>query len=98
PNRGAGAVLLLVLAVALGMLAIGQGASQHRSQDDQADFLAGAPVRVLAAGDGELGRTDRYAALDHVRSAAPAARTTLALSGGRSATVLALDTAHAAGS
>ncbi|NED34356.1 hypothetical protein, partial [Streptomyces sp. SID8499] len=49
PNRGAGAVLLLVLAVALGMLAIGQGASQHRSQDDQADFLAGAPVRVLAA-------------------------------------------------
>ncbi|MYS40301.1 hypothetical protein GTY23_03330, partial [Streptomyces sp. SID5998] len=67
-------------------------------QDDQADFLAGAPVRVLAAGDGELGRTDRYAALDHVRSAAPAARTTLALSGGRSATVLALDTAHAAGS
>ncbi|MFS4105817.1 FtsX-like permease family protein [Streptomyces sp. PD-S100-1] len=98
PNRGAGAVLLLVLAVALGMLAIGQGASQHRSQDDRADFLAGAPVRVLAAGDGELGRTDRYAALDHVRSAAPAARTTLALSGGRSATVLALDTAHAAGS
>ncbi|MFQ6146275.1 FtsX-like permease family protein [Streptomyces seoulensis] len=96
PNRGAGAVLLLVLAVALGMLAIGQGASQHRSQDDRADFLAGAPVRVLAAGDGELGRTGRYAALGHVRSAAPAARTTLALSGDRTATVLALDTAHAA--
>ena len=42
PMRGAGPVLLLVLAVALGMLAIGQGASWSRSQDDRADFAAGA--------------------------------------------------------
>ncbi|MFF4830554.1 FtsX-like permease family protein [Streptomyces sp. NPDC001315] len=96
PMRGAGPVLLLVLAVALGMLAIGQGASWHRSQDDQADFRAGAAVRVLAAGEGGLGRTDTYAAVPHVVSAAPAVRTTLSLSGSRTATVLALDTAHAA--
>ncbi|GGX85919.1 FtsX-like permease family protein [Streptomyces anandii] len=96
PMRGAGPVLLLVLAVALGMLAIGQGASWHRSQDDQADFRAGAPVRVLAAGEGDLGRTESYAAVGHVRAAAPAVRTALPLSGDRTATVLALDTTRAA--
>ncbi|MFC8344625.1 FtsX-like permease family protein [Streptomyces sp. NPDC057280] len=98
PMRGAGPVLLLVLAVALGVLAIGQGASFGRSQDDQADFRAGVPVRVLANGEDDLGRTDAYAAVPHVREAAPAVRGELPLSGGRSATVLALDTAHAADS
>ncbi|WP_327717164.1 ABC transporter permease [Streptomyces sp. NBC_00490] len=96
PGRGAGPVLLLVLAVALGMLAIAQGASWDRSQDDQADFRAGVPVRVLANGQDDLGRTDEYAAVDHVRQAAPAVRTDLPLSGNRTAAVLALDTAHAA--
>ncbi|MFF1275713.1 FtsX-like permease family protein [Streptomyces marokkonensis] len=96
PTRGAGPVLLLVLAVALGMLAIGQGSSWERSQDDQADFRAGAQVRVLAAGESEFGRTQTYAAVPGVRRAAPASRTTVPLSGGRTATVLALDTAHAA--
>ncbi|MFC9912351.1 ABC transporter permease [Streptomyces sp. NPDC127197] len=96
PMRGAGPVLLLVLAVALGMLAIGQGASWNRSQDDQADFRAGAPVRVLAAGEAGPGRTEEYASVPHVAEAAPAVRTELPLSGNRTATVLALDTAHAA--
>ncbi|PWJ07383.1 peptide ABC transporter permease [Streptomyces sp. NWU49] len=96
PMRGTGPVLLLVLAVALGMLAIGQGSSWERSQDDQADFRAGARVRVLAAGEAEFGRTQTYAAVPGVRRAAPAVRTTVPLSGGRTATVLALDTAHAA--
>ncbi|MFF4670715.1 FtsX-like permease family protein [Streptomyces sp. NPDC001279] len=96
PGRGAGPVLLLVLAVALGVLAIGQGSSWERSQDDQADFAAGAPVRVLGTDGGELGRTQDYAAVPHVREAVPTARTTLPLSGRRTATVLALDTARAA--
>ncbi|MFF4251693.1 ABC transporter permease [Streptomyces sp. NPDC001663] len=96
PMRGAGPVLLLVLAVALGMLAIGQGASWNRSQDDQADFGAGAPVRILGAGDGGLGRTETYADVTHVREIAPAVRTDLPLSDDRTATLLALDTAHAA--
>ncbi|MGW1910850.1 ABC transporter permease, partial [Streptomyces sp. NPDC002076] len=94
--RAAGPVLLLVLAVALGMLAIGQAASWGRSQDDQADFRAGVPVRVVSAGEGGLGRTDLYARLPHVREAAPAVRFSQALSGDRTATVLALDTGHAA--
>ncbi|MGC0377234.1 FtsX-like permease family protein [Streptomyces sp. SAI-229] len=97
PARGAGPVLLLVLAVALGMLAIGQGSSWERSQDDQADFRAGAPVRVLAAGEAGLGRTQAYAAVPGVTAAAPAYRTPVTLSGDRTATVLALDTADAAG-
>ncbi|MFI1562981.1 FtsX-like permease family protein [Streptomyces sp. NPDC020490] len=96
PTRGAGPVLLLVLAVALGMLAVAQGASWDRSQDDQADFGAGAPVRIVAAGEDGLGRTDTYAAMPHVREAAPAVRTELPLSGDRTAALLALDTAHAA--
>ncbi|TCR17135.1 FtsX-like permease family protein [Streptomyces sp. BK205] len=95
PMRGAGPVLLLVLAVALGMLAIGQGASWNRSQSDQADFRAGAPVRVLASSNAGLGRTDEYAAVPGVRRIAPAARSELPLSGSRVATVLALDTSRA---
>ncbi|MFG3162312.1 FtsX-like permease family protein [Streptomyces sp. NPDC048232] len=96
PMRGAGPVLLLVLAVALGMLAIGQGTSWERSQDDQADFQAGAPVRVLAAGSVGPGRTESYADVEGVREVAPAARSTLQLSADRAATVLALDTGRAA--
>ncbi|MFF1353791.1 FtsX-like permease family protein [Streptomyces sp. NPDC058297] len=94
PLRGAGPVLLLVLAVAMGMLAIGQGASWNRSQEDQADFRAGAAIRVLAPGGG-LGQAGAYAAAPGVRDAAPAVRTTMPLSGSREATLLALGTAHA---
>ncbi|MFD3560105.1 ABC transporter permease [Streptomyces sp. NPDC058686] len=94
PLRGAGPVLLLVLAVAMGMLAIGQGASWNRSQEDQADFRAGASIRVLAPGGG-LGQAGVYAAAPGVRDAAPAVRTTMPLGGSREATVLALGTAHA---
>lgn len=95
PMRGAAPVLLLVLAMALGMLAIGQGASWSRSQSDQADFRAGAPVRVLTPGEPGPGRTEQYAAVAGVRQIAPATRSELPLSGGRSATVLALDTTRA---
>ncbi|GHD53287.1 hypothetical protein GCM10010317_035840 [Streptomyces mirabilis] len=95
PLRGAGPVLLLVLAVTTGMLAIGQSASWQRSQGDQADFGTGASVRVLDGRPGSPGQTGLYAALPGVREAAPAYRATTDLSGGRRATVLALDTARA---
>ncbi|MDX2760557.1 ABC transporter permease [Streptomyces europaeiscabiei] len=97
PMRGAGPVLLLVISVALGVVAIGQGASWHRSQADQADFRAGAEVRVLTSGGGGVGRTDVYADLPHVDAVAPAVRGTVSLSGSRTATVVALNTAEAAG-
>ncbi|MFB9390460.1 FtsX-like permease family protein [Streptomyces coeruleoprunus] len=95
PLRATGPVLLLVLAVALGMLTIGHGASWDRSQDDQADFRAGAPVRVLGGGTEPFGRGGAYGAIPGVRAAVPAARLDFGLSGGRRATVLALDTAMA---
>lgn len=95
PLRGAGPVLLLVLSVAMGMLAIGQSASWDRSQQDQADFRSGAPVRMLGGVNADPARSGAYARLAGVRQAAPAFRTSVELSGGRTAEVLALDTAHA---
>lgn len=95
PLRGAGPVLLLVLSVAMGMLAIGQSASWDRSQRDQADFRSGASVRVVGTPSGDPARAAAYTDLPGVREAAPAFRTTAGLSGGRTAEVLALDTAHA---
>ncbi|WP_237311144.1 FtsX-like permease family protein [Streptomyces sp. AMCC400023] len=97
PMRGAGPVLLLVISVALGVVAIGQDASWRRSQADQADFRAGADVRVQASGGGVVGRTDVYGDLPHVDAVAPAVRGTMSLSGSRRATVLALNTKEAAG-
>ncbi|MEB3963024.1 ABC transporter permease, partial [Streptomyces kunmingensis] len=93
PGRGTGPVLLLVLAVAMGMLAIGQGASWDHSQTDQADFRSGAPVRVLATEPG-MDQVARYAQVPGVRDAAPGYRLQVPLAGNRTATVLALDTAH----
>uniref|UniRef100_A0AAU3GXC7 ABC transporter permease n=1 Tax=Streptomyces sp. NBC_01401 TaxID=2903854 RepID=A0AAU3GXC7_9ACTN len=95
PLRGAGPVLLLVLSVAMGMLAIGQSASWDRSQGDQADFRSGASVRMVGTLSGDPAKAAPYTDLPGVREAAPAFRTTADLSAGRSAEVLALDTAHA---
>ncbi|WP_405662461.1 FtsX-like permease family protein [Streptomyces sp. NBC_01166] len=95
PLRGAGPVLLLVLSVAMGMLAIGQSASWDRSQGDQADFRSGASVRMVGTLSGDPSKAAAYTDLPGVREAAPAFRTTADLSGGRTAEVLALDTAHA---
>ncbi|MDV5145718.1 ABC transporter permease [Streptomyces sp. SBC-4] len=96
PLRGAGPVLLLVLAVAMGMLAIGQSGSWERSQRDQADFRAGAAVRVLGTGSGEPMQTERLAAMPGVTAVAPVYRTSMDVNG-KSATVLAVDTRTAAG-
>ncbi|GAA3912683.1 ABC transporter permease [Streptomyces gulbargensis] len=96
PMRGAGPVLLLALAVAMGVLAIGQNHSWERSQRDQADFRAGTAVRVLGAGPGDPARTAGLAAVPGVRAVAPVHRTSMDLAG-RSATVLAVDTRNAAG-
>ncbi|MBB5934955.1 ABC transporter permease [Streptomyces zagrosensis] len=98
PLRGAGPVLLLVLAVAMGMFAVGQGASWERSQDDQADFAAGTGVRVLSSRTPQFGQGGAYEAVPGVAAAAPAARTHFGLSGGRGASLLALDAEHAKGS
>ncbi|MFF0625349.1 FtsX-like permease family protein [Streptomyces sp. NPDC004296] len=91
-------VLLLVLATALGMLAIGQRASWDRSQDDQADFRAAAAVRVLSGRTPQLGQGGGYAAVPGVASAVPVGHAALNLPDGHAASLLALDTRRAAGS
>ncbi|WP_318209835.1 FtsX-like permease family protein [Streptomyces sp. SJL17-1] len=96
PLRGAGPVLLLVLAVAMGMLAIGQSASWERSQRDQADFRTGSAVRVISAGPGEPTQTEQWDAVPGVHAVAPVHRTSLDVAG-KNATVLAVDTRGAAG-
>ncbi|WP_225844563.1 FtsX-like permease family protein [Streptomyces sp. HPF1205] len=96
PQRGAGAALLLVLAVAMGVFAIGQGASWDRSQHDQADFAVGADIRVTGTTTPPFGQAGIYAAAPDVTAAAPATRDQLPLSGDRHATLLAIDTERAA--
>ncbi|MFF2776912.1 FtsX-like permease family protein [Streptomyces sp. NPDC058052] len=96
PLRGAGPVLLLVLAVAMGMLAIGQSNSWERSQHDQADFRAGTSVRVLGVGPGDASRTARLAAVPGVREVAPVHRASMDVAG-HNATVLAAATDRLAG-
>ncbi|MQY15074.1 hypothetical protein SRB5_52520 [Streptomyces sp. RB5] len=96
PLRGAGPVLLLVLAVAMGMLAIAQGASWERSQRDQAAFRAGTDIRVLSTSLSALGQGGVYANAPGVEQASPATRMSMPLAEGRSADILALDTATAA--
>ncbi|MFH8836522.1 FtsX-like permease family protein [Streptomyces sp. NPDC017868] len=96
PLRGAGPVLLLVLAVAMGMLAIGQSGSWERSQRDQADFRTGTDVRVLGVGSGEPTQTERLAAVPGVRAVAPVHRASLDVAG-KNAAVLAVDTRNAGG-
>ncbi|TSB22152.1 FtsX-like permease family protein [Streptomyces benahoarensis] len=92
-----GPVLLLVLATALGMLAVGQRASWDRSQDDQADHRAGAAVRVLAGRAPQFGTGGALAATPGVAAALPAGQATLSLSDGHTATLLTLDTRAATG-
>uniref|UniRef100_UPI00278C10E5 FtsX-like permease family protein n=1 Tax=Streptomyces venezuelae TaxID=54571 RepID=UPI00278C10E5 len=96
PLRGAGPVLLLVLAVAMGMLAVGQSNSWDRSQRDQADFRVGSDLRVLSAGPGEPTRTEQFGAVPGVRAVAPAHRTSMDTAG-KNTTVLAVDTRNAGG-
>ncbi|MDF9813317.1 FtsX-like permease family protein [Streptomyces sp. SPB162] len=95
PRRGAGAVLLLVLAVAMGMFAIGQGASWDRSQRDQADFTVGADLRVTGSTTPPFGQAGVYEHTPGIATAAPAARAQLILPEQRVASVLMIDTAKA---
>jgi ABC-type antimicrobial peptide transport system permease subunit len=95
PRRGAGAALLLVLTVAMGMFAIGQGASWDRSQRDQAEYAVGADVRVTSMTTPPFGQAGIYASVPGIRAAAPAAREDLLLTQNRHATALAIDTARA---
>ncbi|MFC5181796.1 ABC transporter permease [Actinomadura harenae] len=95
PLRYAGPALLLVLAMAVGVLSATTMSTWQRSQKDQADFRASADLRVTEPpGDvalGALGRGARYATLPGVQDAVPVARRTASY-GNADAVLLAADT------
>lgn len=71
--RYTGPVLLLVMAMAVGILSVTTMATWRRSQTDQADFQSGADLRLSASsredGPEVLGRAGRFAALPGVSAA-----------------------------
>jgi hypothetical protein len=96
PGRGAGPALLLVLAVAMGVFAIGEGTSWARSQRDQADFAVGTDIRVDGSTTSPFGQGGMYDPMPGVAAVTPVARTEVSLAQDREATVLAMDTGDAA--
>ncbi|NKZ06527.1 ABC transporter permease [Actinomadura latina] len=93
--RYAGPVLLLVMAMAVGVLSVTTMATWRQSQTDQADFQSGADLRLTPAtgggGPAELGQGGRFAALPGVTAATAVLRTDGDL-GNEPATLLAADT------
>ncbi|NVI89727.1 FtsX-like permease family protein [Actinomadura sp. BRA 177] len=93
--RYAGPVLLLVMAMAVGVLSVTTMATWQRSQTDQADFQSGADLRLTAAtsggGPATLGQGGRFAALPGVTAATAVLRADGDL-GNEPATLLAADT------
>ncbi|MGH3243860.1 MAG: hypothetical protein ACRDNL_26005, partial [Spirillospora sp.] len=93
--RYAGPVLLLVMAMAVGVLSVTTMSTWRRSQTEQADFQAAADLRVTRATAPEsptpLGQAGRVAALPGVTGTTAVLRTEADL-GDASATILAADT------
>jgi hypothetical protein len=73
PVRQSGPALLVILAVAIGTLALGEHLSWHQSADDQADFTVGAAERVDLAAPLPLGDATAIASAHGVGAAAPVA-------------------------
>ncbi|MEV7600709.1 ABC transporter permease [Kitasatospora sp. NPDC089797] len=63
PARATGPVLLLVMAVATGVLALGQHATWTASQYDQASFATAGGLRISASQSALMGQGGRYGAL-----------------------------------
>ncbi|WBP90715.1 ABC transporter permease [Kitasatospora cathayae] len=92
PARATGPVLLLVMAVATGVLALGQHATWTASQRDQAAFATGGGLRISAAHSALMGQGGRYGALPGGDRLVPVAREEQPLSNG-TAQLLVVDTA-----
>ncbi|MER5864141.1 ABC transporter permease [Kitasatospora sp. NPDC002040] len=95
PGRANGPVLLLVLAVATGVLALGQHTSWRDSQRDQSDFDSAGGLRISASALPPIGH-GRYATLPGGERLLPVARTDQYLPGDTTGRLLLTDTAKAA--
>ncbi|MFD7627316.1 FtsX-like permease family protein [Streptomyces sp. NPDC059851] len=91
PGRATGPVLLLVLAVAGGVLAVGQHSAWSASQRDQAGFATAGGLRITGSDLPPMGQGGRYASLPGGDRVMPVVRSTQQLPGGRTAHLLALD-------
>lgn len=98
PRRNAGPVLLLVFAVSMGLLALGQAASLNVSQRDQADFATVNGLKVTGLAVPATGQGGVLAALPGGHRFLPVTRQPLPLRSGRIGQLLALDTKDAADS
>ncbi|WP_405019217.1 ABC transporter permease [Kitasatospora sp. NBC_00070] len=96
PGRANGPVLLLVLAVATGVLALGQHAAWRDSQHDQADFATAGGLRIWGSALPSLGQGGRYADLPGGDRLLPVARVDQSLPGDVPGRMLLTDTARAA--
>ncbi|MGW6919351.1 FtsX-like permease family protein [Kitasatospora sp. NPDC054939] len=92
PARAGGPVLLLVLAVATGVLALGQHHSWSASQRDQADFATAGGLRIDSGQAAALGQGGRYGALPGGDRLLPVIRQQHTLPDGVAGQVLVLDT------
>lgn len=90
PLRYAGPALLLVMAVAVGVLSLSASATWRQSQTAQADFQSGADLRLTPGSLDLLGQGGRYAGLPGVTAVSPVYRGT-AVMGGHDVTMLAGD-------
>ncbi|QXJ24205.1 FtsX-like permease family protein [Actinomadura graeca] len=95
PLRYAGPALLLVMAMAVGVLSVTTMATWRRSQSDQADFQTGADLRLERSGKpgapAALGQGGRFAALPGVTAATAVLREDANV-GSTAGTLLAADT------
>ena len=74
PQQIGAPVMLLVLAVAMGTLAVGQSSSITRSQSDRATFAVPADLTVTGADSPAFGQGAAYAAIPDVTGAVPVIR------------------------
>ncbi|MFE4515411.1 FtsX-like permease family protein [Kitasatospora sp. NPDC056783] len=96
PGRATGPVLLLVMAVATGVLALGQHATWTSSQRDQAAFATAGGLRISGSHNAPLGQGGRYGSLPGGDRLVPVVRDEQPLQNG-SGELLAVDGAAFAG-
>lgn len=92
PHRAAGPAVLVVLAVAMGVFSVGQGASWDRSQSDQAAFAVGADVAVTGSSAPAFGQGGLLEDTAGVTAVAPVARDFFGVGGDADAQVVLTDT------
>ncbi|MGF1429354.1 FtsX-like permease family protein [Kitasatospora sp. LaBMicrA B282] len=96
PRHTAGPVLLLVFAVSMGLLALGQAASLNTSQHDQAEYGTAGGLRVTGLPVPAPGQSGLLTTAPGGTRFLPVSRQPLPLNSGRTAQLLALDGRSAA--